>query len=443
MLFSQRFGALRASGDGLVTVGVAGSRQAGWKIYYASSALTRADHLNGKPRLSPAAAWARAADAVAPLVSVGGVKSMRKRGSWTTLRVQGSRHPQLSRLVALPTPRHGVVPAYETYVVDGLSSAFKQFVDARNGTVIAREDVSYEAAAVSTTPFSGSFPATDGGCGPQHGPFVVPANTVSLDIVATATLPANDIVLRLYRGTTLVQAADTATSPEVIHYEPAGGVTAGNYFVQVCEFEDGAAPTAPTTYSGTFVDNDAASVTPLPYPPRWKLFPANPALGGSSYPWNYPNTDIRKVWCWDSNVNGTAIPGCDAEVGNLASRVPWDHDATVDLPTFTTRGNNANSGEAWTNPLAPGAFGFQPTSTQRNYTYPWTNSLAHEQLRTDQHARSRCQQRHLGGRDQPVRDAQPHARLVVFPRFHRGELECAAGQLRPDREDAAERRRHR
>ena len=42
-------------------------------------------------------------------------------------------------------------------------------------------------------------------------------------------------------------------------------------------------------------------------------------------------------------------------------------------------------------------------------------------------------QRHRRRPGQPVRDAQPHARLGVPPRVHRGDLEHAAGQLRARR----------
>jgi hypothetical protein len=374
VLFGQRFGSLPTAAGGQVTVGITGTRATGWKVFYASSSLAGETRLAGAPRLSPQAAWLAAGADVGRGRSLVHMKTATKRGDWTVMGVGGLAQPQRARLVALPTPTDGVVPAYETIVLDGTTSAFKHYVDARTGRVLVREDLVHQAAAASTTPFTGTLPVADGACAPQHGPYAVPANTVSLDIQATANVPANDIVLRLYSGTTLVQAADTLTSPEVIHYEPAGGVPPGSYFVEVCEFEDGAPPAAPAGYTGLVTVNDAASTNPLPYPPRWQAFPASPLQGTlSSDPWSNPSTDTRAVWCWDTNVNGNAIPGCDSEVGNLAARVPWDHDLTTDLPTFTTRGNNARSGEAWTSPLTPGAFGFQPLSTQRNYGFPWAN----------------------------------------------------------------------
>src|SRR5262249_54147578 len=150
--------------------------------------------------------------------------------------------------------------------------------------------------------------------------------------------------------------------------------------------------------------------TATPYPPKWTIFPSYPLLAPQSQtssafensigpPWNYPSTDIRETWCWDAKVNGTAIPGCDRGVdylacpppgtscsdnlGDRASRAPWDADPRTpfNTPTFTTRGNNANSAEAWLAPdtielgvLTPGASHYQPVAADRNYTFPWTNA---------------------------------------------------------------------
>jgi hypothetical protein len=213
----------------------------------------------------------------------------------------------------------------------------------------------------------------DGACGPDHGPYAAPPNTISIDVVATADLPANDIVLHLKRDGQTIASSDTGTSPEAVHWEPAGGVPVDDYFVQVCEFGDGHGALPPTTYTGTIAMNDVAG-DPIPYPPKWKVFPNTPLLGTlTADPWNYPSTDIREVWCWDANVNGQPVEGCDREVGNLASRAPWDVDVRTGLPTYTTRGNNAISAESWFSPFTPGPTGFRPFSAQRNYDYPWTN----------------------------------------------------------------------
>jgi extracellular elastinolytic metalloproteinase len=60
-------------------------------------------------------------------------------------------------------------------------------------------------------------------------------------------------------------------------------------------------------------------------------------------------------------------------VGNLASRAPWDVDGKTGAPTNTTMGNNARTAESWEDGGQPGPNQFQPLSTARDYTFPWTN----------------------------------------------------------------------
>src|SRR3954471_5182111 len=85
-------------------------------------------------------------------------------------------------------------------------------------------------AATATYSFSGEVPATAGGCGPLHG-FAVPPGAPravaagGADASAPAALPWNPTVLTVHRppGPT-GPPADSATSPEAIHYAvPFGG----------------------------------------------------------------------------------------------------------------------------------------------------------------------------------------------------------------------------
>jgi hypothetical protein len=91
--------------------------------------------------------------------------------------------------------------------------------------------------------------------------------------------------------------------------------------------------------------------------PRWKVFTGTPATDGSS-------ADTRVEWCW------TAAAGCAETMQSPASPKAWDVDPALDVPTLTTSGNNAYSGELWRGfgtpvPATP--------KTDRNYVYPWTN----------------------------------------------------------------------
>src|SRR5205085_11779988 len=64
---------------------------------------------------------------------------------------------------------------------------------------------------------------------------------------------------------------------------------------------------------------------------------------------------------------------CQVAVKNIASRAPWDFDVQANAPTFTTRGNNANTAEAWESPLTPGG-AQRPVHPDRSYIDAFTNA---------------------------------------------------------------------
>jgi extracellular elastinolytic metalloproteinase len=374
----QQFKGLPTSDGGLITIGVSRAKKANrWNIAYVSSTLTRASSLAGSVQFSAAEGWARAAKVGRVTRSVANILSRKRGGAWTRFAVAGLDQPQLVRLIAFPTVREGVVPAYESYVLDGKKAkSLRTFIDARNGRLLARYNTTdnlasgFRQAAVTVVPFSGTLPGNDGGCGPQH-PVTVPAGVRALSGFANATNPLTDIILELWRVGTpnvLLIQADTVFTPERFRFEPAGGVPPGDYFSRVCDFPDGGAPPAPLTYSGTFTLDD--SPAPPAYLAKWKVSPAGFPLGAlPEDPWGRPATDTRETWCW------RAAAGCDRVIGNLASRAPWDHDMVTDTPTFTTRGNNAITAESWSNPNVPGPFAFQPNGgPTRDYSFPWTDS---------------------------------------------------------------------
>ena len=378
----QTFGGLSAAPDGVVTVAVKRGA-AGWDVTYVSSSIARESGLVGSPQLSPEQAWIAAADAVGVSRSIVNIKESGKAAGWDTMKVSGLPHAQRAKLVAFPTLRAGVIPAYETIVLSdaGDLHASRSLIDARNGAVLARQDLVDNFAEVNATekadtpdvpqvqviPFSGTLPATDGGCAPRHGPYTVGAGVRALDVFVNAVHPLQDLVLRLYKAAVLLEEADTLFTPERIYYDPAGGVPPGNdYFVEVCEFQDNSPPVEPRDYNGTFTIDD----TPAPpaYTARWNVFPRSAPINVLPIdPWNNPSTDTREMFCW------TATAGCDHVVGNLASRGPWDHNMRTNLPTNTTIGNNAKTAESWTNASVPSPFQHRPVSATRDYDYPWTN----------------------------------------------------------------------
>jgi extracellular elastinolytic metalloproteinase len=382
--FRQIFDGLAAADGGAVTVGITGTARKGWRVSYISSSLTRDRALTGEARLSAPQAWVRSAarsgmrarsGARYSLMSVREAKAAR---GWINLAVAGLSDLQRVKQVAFPTVRNGVVPAFESIVLNGKEAvAYRVIVDARTGSVLSRQSLVHNLArgkqsrirsqAIQVIPFSGSI-TTDGGC-VDHPTFTVGAGVRAIIGFVNADVSLNDIVLELFKGTTLLIHADTLFTPEQFRYAPAGGVPPGNdYRVRVCDFADGQAWTAPQTYSGTVTIDDTAA--PPAYWARWSVFPANPPLHVlPGDPWNHPDTDTREIWCW------RAADGCDKVVGNLASRSPWDHDMKLNEPTFTTKGNNAWSRTSWTNDLAPSPPHFSPVSNPgRDYVFPWTNS---------------------------------------------------------------------
>jgi extracellular elastinolytic metalloproteinase len=376
VLFRQRFGALPAVQDGMITLGVVGTSTSGWKLAYVSSTSAGTQAAPADTAVSPTAAWLAAAQNAGQPSVAAAISKIHTEDGWTAFTVNGYAQLQRARLRALPIPGAGVRPVYEVDVLNamgGQSIAYVSLVDAVSKKVWFRQNrvddaaadsarPDYSAGEANDAPATGTFSGTTGpagACGPQHL-ISAPSGTQSIDVIASSTIPANDIVLKLvYKVTNAtVGSSDEATSPEAIHYAPAGGVPAGNYGAQVCPFTAGAAP---FDYSGQFITQDTASGG-VPYPPEWKLFTAYPSL-------NYGNADSRIVACWEKTI---AAADCNLPVKNLASRSPWDFIVGANSPSFTSIGNNAKTAEAWLSPLTPGE-NYSPPAADRRYYFPWTN----------------------------------------------------------------------
>ena len=108
------------------------------------------------------------------------------------------------------------------------------------------------SADTNSYTFQGQYTAP--ACGPRHD-FVIGPNTRTIDIVAS-TVPANDIVLKLYYGGRVVAEQDTGTSPEPIHYATGSELATGTYQVEVCPFE-GEAVLTPSDYAGVIIVSEA------------------------------------------------------------------------------------------------------------------------------------------------------------------------------------------
>ncbi|HEX8304208.1 MAG TPA: M36 family metallopeptidase [Jatrophihabitans sp.] len=360
VLFRQQYGSLPAAQDGLIDVSVTGD-----KVVYVSSSATGPQTAPPAATLSATTAWLKAAASVGRAVEAPTLSVPTVQDGWTVFSVTGFGQQQRARLVAVPTPAGQARPAYETIVLDvqgGSAQAYTVFVDAITGQTLMRYNrVNHSEAS---NQFDATF--TEAGCGPAVTGGTVDAATKQIAIAATATVPSNDIVVKLVFNGVTVASTDTGVGQEELTYAPAGGVPAGDYFVQICPSPNPAGPfVAPYTASGVFLSSNTAGPAGagLPYPPKWKYFFNAP-------PMDYSSTDSRKTGCWET----TNQTGCDRKEQNLASRAPWDVNPNTGLPTFTTSGNNALTAESWLSPLTPGPLGQRPFAPDRNYSYPWTNS---------------------------------------------------------------------
>ena len=365
VLLRQRFGDLTPAEDGMAAVGVKDGR-----VAYVSSSIAGDPTSPPAATLSPTAAWRIAAGDVGRDVSAADIAAPVIKEGWNILRVDGYAQPQRARLRALPMGDGTVRPVWETVVLDnspGLAAplAVSHLVDAITGDVIVRRNrVDYFAA-----PQGGAFQGTtgeNGACGPDHT-FEVGPDAKSIDVAASANVPANDIVVNLVHNGEVVATFDSLYSPEAVHYAPSV-MDPGTYAAQVCSFD---ASTDPFDYTGTYTVSPVGA-SGVAYPPMWSVFPANPPVDHSS-------TDTRETWCWESSANGVPIAGCDRELNNVAARAPWDVDPHTGLPTFATIGNAAKSAVAWLAPdtvaagsITPGE-NYSPVATDRNYDFSWTN----------------------------------------------------------------------
>ena len=291
VIFRQVFDGLTAADGGEVTVGISGTARKGWRVSYVSSSLTRDSALSGTAKLSAAQAWVKSAVSSGESYSIANVRDSKTARGWKHLAVAGLGDLQRVKLVAFPTLRKGVVPAYESIVstprrrsgtassstrAPALSSAGRAWCTTSSRARAPRGPIWLRRARqVTTFPFSGSI-ATDGGC-VTHGPFTVPAGDRALVGFVNADFALNDIILELFKGTTLLVHADVLYTPEQFRYAPAGGVPAGQrlHDPRLRLRRRRGVDRAADLQRHADPDDTAA---PQPFWARWEVFPANPPL---------------------------------------------------------------------------------------------------------------------------------------------------------------------
>ena len=98
---------------------------------------------------------------------------------------------------------------------------------------------------------------------------------------------------------------------------------------------------------------------------------------------------------------------------------PWDVDSRPRVPTRTTGATTRSRSTTGTATIRSRSAPSAPRQRiDREYTYPWTNQW-HTSALQPGGVRLAAAQRHRRRAGEPVRDAQPDARLLVPPRLHR------------------------
>ena len=119
-----------------------------------------------------------------------------------------------------------------------------------------------------TTVFDGTYDPHSYPCASVRHRFIVPSGKTAIVIHVTATIQTNDISVTLIGPDGASTTEDTGTSSENLVYQPAGGVAAGEYQVQVCQTPNtfGVPQLSPFTYTGTFSTDPSTSGSPSPTP---------------------------------------------------------------------------------------------------------------------------------------------------------------------------------
>src|SRR4051794_3512874 len=268
-----------ASTDGVATVALVGSKDAGWNVAYASSSLTGGStEATGDVQLAPAEAWVQAAQDAGMNVSVLDVVAQSTNADGTSLVVQGMSQVQHVEKAVFATPHQGALAAYDATVTAGTGdnlTSYQLVVDAQTGNLLYRQDQ---------------------------------------------------------------------------------------------------------------VDNLTDNPTWLA--PRHSM-PFNPM---NAYPWNYPTTDGRSLFCWTATAGCQVVvsdnPATNTYPGGVASKVPWDVQLDVagtNLGTTATVGNNVDDARVWTG--NHGVYGnpalVRETSATRDYQPAFTDAWYTSQCNPD------------------------------------------------------------
>ncbi len=135
--FQQVFGALPAGLDGRITLAVVDG-----KVAYVSSSLAPHAAISDAAPVTAQRAMQLAGSRAGRSFSRDAISGFRREGRSAQMEIQGFTGPQTALLVAVPTPRQGVRPAWLTQLIDARAPlGLATYIDARSGATLARESL--------------------------------------------------------------------------------------------------------------------------------------------------------------------------------------------------------------------------------------------------------------------------------------------------------------
>jgi extracellular elastinolytic metalloproteinase len=137
LTFQQSFGALPAGLDGRITLAINGG-----KLAYVSSSLAPYARISSAAPVSAQVAMQLAGSRAFRPFSLDAISGVQLHGRAAEMTIQGFTGPQTALLVAVPTPREGVRPAWLTQLIDTRAPlGVATYIDARTGATLARESL--------------------------------------------------------------------------------------------------------------------------------------------------------------------------------------------------------------------------------------------------------------------------------------------------------------